>query len=138
MAFLSQALRLGYGRLRSRDYSRPLASEPDVKVSLHPAQAWNNAPGCACGASFAGRGFETVRPLACTCLWQFGWIRTRFSAWSVPPNVLYTMWWLCHPVTWVMGWLQTGQMPPCSFQRYINLRLPRRVLSIFTPKRSSR
>jgi hypothetical protein len=26
-------------RLRSRDYSRPLASEPDVKVSLHPAQA---------------------------------------------------------------------------------------------------
>src|SRR6266849_212129 len=27
------------GRLRSRDYSRLLASEPDVKVSLHPAQA---------------------------------------------------------------------------------------------------
>src|SRR5256885_6451679 len=26
-------------RLRGRDYSRPLASEPDVKVSLHPAQA---------------------------------------------------------------------------------------------------
>src|SRR2546428_1067464 len=26
-------------RLRSRDCSRPLASEPDVKVSLHPAQA---------------------------------------------------------------------------------------------------
>ena len=26
-------------RLRRRDYSRPLASEPDVKVSLHPAQA---------------------------------------------------------------------------------------------------
>src|SRR5882724_9937828 len=26
-------------RLRKRDYSRSLASEPDVKVSLHPAQA---------------------------------------------------------------------------------------------------
>src|SRR5712692_3943547 len=26
-------------RLRERDYSRSLASEPDVKVSLHPAQA---------------------------------------------------------------------------------------------------
>jgi len=50
--------------LRGLDYSRPLASEPDVKVSLHPAQAWNNAPGCTCGASFAGRGFDTVRPLA--------------------------------------------------------------------------
>jgi len=47
-----------------RDYSRPLLSEPDVKVSLHPAQAWNNAPGCTCGAPFAGHGFETVRPLA--------------------------------------------------------------------------
>src|SRR5712691_9506094 len=30
---------LKYGRLRKRDYSRSLASEPDVKVSLHPAQA---------------------------------------------------------------------------------------------------
>src|SRR5262249_49253588 len=71
-----------------RDYSRPLLSEPDVKVSLHPAQAWNNAPGRTCGAPFAGHGFETVRPLACTCLWQFGWIRTRFSTPSVPPSVV--------------------------------------------------
>src|SRR5262249_54000143 len=47
-----------------RDYFRPLLSEPDVKVSLHPAQAWNNAPGRTCGAPFAGHGFETVRPLA--------------------------------------------------------------------------
>ena len=51
-------------RLRERDYSRSLASELDVKVSLHPAQAWNNAPGCACGASLTGRGFDTVKPLA--------------------------------------------------------------------------
>ena len=51
-------------RLRKRDYSRSLASELDVKVSLHPAQAWNNAPGCACGASLTGRGFDTVKPLA--------------------------------------------------------------------------
>ena len=29
-----------------RNCFRPLLSEPDVKVSLHPAQAWNNAPGC--------------------------------------------------------------------------------------------
>ncbi len=64
MASLSQALRLEYCRLRSRDYSRPLASELDVKVSLHPAQAWNNAPGCACGPALAGRGFDTARPLA--------------------------------------------------------------------------
>ena len=47
-----------------RDYSRPLLSELDVRVALHPAQAWNNAPGCACGAPLTGRGFETVRPLA--------------------------------------------------------------------------
>src|SRR5512145_1865079 len=33
-------------------------------VSLHPAQAWNNAPGCTCCAPFAGHGFETVRPLS--------------------------------------------------------------------------
>src|SRR4029453_15072625 len=39
MALLSQALHLGYCRLRSRDCSRLLASELDVKVSLHPAQA---------------------------------------------------------------------------------------------------
>src|SRR5215510_2120604 len=39
MVSLSQALPLGYCRLRSRDCSRPLASELDVKVSLHPAQA---------------------------------------------------------------------------------------------------
>jgi len=51
-------------RLRGRDCSRLLASEPDVKVSLHPAQAWNNAPGCACGPPLTGRGFDTVRPLA--------------------------------------------------------------------------
>src|SRR5215510_5861801 len=57
-------LRVGYCRLRRRDYSRPLASELDVKVSLHPAQAWNNAPGCACGPALAGRGFDTVSPLA--------------------------------------------------------------------------
>jgi hypothetical protein len=42
MAFLSQALRLEDCRLRRRNYSRPLASELDVKVSLHPAQAWND------------------------------------------------------------------------------------------------
>ena len=47
-----------------RDYSRPLLSEPDVMVSSHPAQAWNNAPGCACGSPFTGRGFDTVSPLA--------------------------------------------------------------------------
>ena len=39
MASLSQARLLGYCRLRSRDCSRLLASELDVKVSLHPAQA---------------------------------------------------------------------------------------------------
>src|SRR5262245_33897968 len=39
IAFLSQAPRLGSCRLRSRDCSRLLASELDVKVSLHPAQA---------------------------------------------------------------------------------------------------
>jgi len=39
MAFLSQASRLEDFRLRSRDCSRLLASELDVKVSLHPAQA---------------------------------------------------------------------------------------------------
>src|SRR2546428_10687645 len=39
MASLSQALLLGDCRLRSRDCSRLLASELDVKVSLHPAQA---------------------------------------------------------------------------------------------------
>ena len=39
MASNSQAMRLGYCRLRSRDCSRLLASELDVKVSLHPAQA---------------------------------------------------------------------------------------------------
>ena len=50
--------------LRRWDYSRPLASEPDVKVSLHPAQAWNNAPGCVCDTALTGRGFDTVRPLA--------------------------------------------------------------------------
>jgi hypothetical protein len=75
-------------RLRRRNCFRPLASEPDVKVSLHPAQAWNNAPGWDCGPALTGRGFDTVRPLACTCLWQLGWIRTRFSALSVPPSVL--------------------------------------------------
>ena len=58
--------------LRRWDYSNLLASEPDVKVSLHPAQAWNNAPGCACSPALTGRGFDTVRPLACTCLWQLG------------------------------------------------------------------
>src|SRR5437879_2290012 len=31
-------------RLRGRSYPRSLASELDVKVSLHPAQAWSNAP----------------------------------------------------------------------------------------------
>src|SRR5712691_7137586 len=61
---LSHAPCLTGCRLRSRDYSRPLASELDVKVSLHPAQAWDNAPGCACGPALAGRGFDTVRPLA--------------------------------------------------------------------------
>jgi hypothetical protein len=39
MSSLSQAPRLGDCRLRSRDCSRLLASELDVKVSLHPAQA---------------------------------------------------------------------------------------------------
>src|SRR5262244_4149277 len=39
MVSLSQALPLGDCRLRSRDCSRLLASELDVKVSLHPAQA---------------------------------------------------------------------------------------------------
>ena len=39
MVSLSQAPPLGGCRLRSRDCSRPLASELDVKVSLHPAQA---------------------------------------------------------------------------------------------------
>src|SRR5499426_2301359 len=39
MACLSQASHLGGCRLRSRDCSRLLASELDVKVSLHPAQA---------------------------------------------------------------------------------------------------
>src|SRR3989442_989730 len=35
-----RALHADYSRrLRKRDCSRPLASEPDVKVSLHPAQA---------------------------------------------------------------------------------------------------
>src|SRR5213595_3324112 len=33
-------------------------------VSPHPAQAWNNAPGCACGTSSTGRGFDTASPLA--------------------------------------------------------------------------
>src|SRR4029434_11253965 len=28
---------------------------PRRTVSLHPAQAWNNAPGCACGPALAGR-----------------------------------------------------------------------------------
>ena len=37
---------------------------PRRTVSLHPAQAWNNAPGCACGPALAGRGFDTARPLA--------------------------------------------------------------------------
>src|SRR5712692_2257105 len=138
MSSLSQALRLGDCRLRSRDYSRPLASELDVKVSLHPAQAWNNAPSCACGVAFAGRGFDTVRPLACTCLWQLRWIRTRLPTPSAPPIVLYTMWWLCQPVTCVIGCAQTGQSPPCSFQRWVKLRFPRRVFAIFTPRRSSR
>jgi hypothetical protein len=50
--------------LRRWDYSNLLASEPDVKVSLHPAQAWNNAPGCVCDAALTGRGFDTVRLLA--------------------------------------------------------------------------
>ena len=36
---LAKRTRLGGCRLRRRDCSRPLASEPDVKVSLHPAQA---------------------------------------------------------------------------------------------------
>ena len=36
------------------------------------------------------------------------------------------------------GLAQMGQMPPCSFQRNINLRFPCRDFSIFTPKRSSR
>ena len=39
MASLSQALRLEYCRVRKRNCFRPLLSEPDVKVSLHPAQA---------------------------------------------------------------------------------------------------
>src|SRR6266478_5713019 len=39
MSSLSQALPLEDCRLRRRNYSRPLASELDVKVSLHPAQA---------------------------------------------------------------------------------------------------
>src|SRR5215475_12584918 len=39
MASLSQASRLEDCRLRSRDCSRLLASELDMKVSLHPAQA---------------------------------------------------------------------------------------------------
>src|SRR5215471_12714652 len=39
MASNSQAMPVGYCRLRSRDCSRLLASELDVKVSLHPAQA---------------------------------------------------------------------------------------------------
>src|ERR1700746_1359987 len=64
MALLSQAPHLGSCRLRRRNYSRPLASELDVKVSLHPAQAWNNAPGCACGPALAGRGFDICSPLA--------------------------------------------------------------------------
>src|SRR5882724_1223345 len=119
-----------------RDYSRPLLSEPCVKLSLHTAQAWNNAPGCACGAALTGRGFETVRPVACTCLWQLGWIRTRFSVPSVPPIVLDTMWWLCQPVTCVIGWVQTAQLPSCSFHRWSRVRLPRRVFSICTPRRS--
>src|SRR5215467_13438828 len=31
-------------RLRGQGYPRPLASELDVRVSPHTAQAWNNAP----------------------------------------------------------------------------------------------
>ena len=39
-----QLLTANSRRLRGRSYPRSLASELDVKVSLHPAQAWSNAP----------------------------------------------------------------------------------------------
>jgi hypothetical protein len=59
-------LGLGYAFAESgkRDYSRPLLSEPCVKLWLHTAQAWSNAPGGIVDAAFAGRGFDTVSPLA--------------------------------------------------------------------------
>lgn len=61
-----QHLRLGQALAESgkRDYSRPLLSEPCMPLSRHTAQAWSNAPGCVEDAAFAGRGFDTVSPLA--------------------------------------------------------------------------
>ena len=47
-----------------RDYSRPLLSEPCMPLSRHTAQAWSNAPGCVEDTACAGRGFNTVSPLA--------------------------------------------------------------------------
>jgi hypothetical protein len=103
---------------------------PYMRVSPHTAQA-SLSP-------LAGRGFVTANRWLWTCLWQFGWRRTRFSRLSVPPSERHLMWWLCHPVNSVIFSLQTGQMPSCSLQRSISPRRPFRFVAIFTPRRSSK
>ena len=88
----------------------PLPSERYMTVSRHTAQAFRTP--------VAGRGFTTVKSgRACTCWWQVGCTNTRFSAPSLPPETLQTRWWQCHPVSWVILWVQIGQRPFCSFQR---------------------
>ncbi len=121
---------LPISRVAGRCYHRPAPSEPDELVSKHPAQA---IPTPA-----ARRGFTTSTRWLWTCLWQFGCKSTRLSAVSAPPFVRQTTWWLCHPVSSVIVWLQTGHIPSCSFQRCSNCRRPRRLLLIFTPRRSSK
>src|SRR5262249_57418919 len=65
--------------------------------------------------SYTGHGFDTDPFLACTCLWQLGCTRARFSALLLPPFVLWTIWWLSQPVSSVIGWLHIGQRPSCFF-----------------------
>jgi hypothetical protein len=48
--------------------------------------------------------------------WQLGWSRTRLSSRSLPPCTRQMTWWVCHPVSTLIGWRQFGQRPRCRRQ----------------------
>jgi len=66
---------------------------------------------------FVGAGGTTFVFRQCTCLWQLGCTRTRLLKLSLPPSDFGRMWCIFHPVSFVIFWLQFGQLPSWSHQR---------------------
>lgn len=81
-----------------------------MKVSLHPARAFDHVP-------VTGRGFATCQPWECTCRWQFGCNSTRFASALPPPCTRRRRWWVCHPSAGVSVWPQTTHLPSWADHR---------------------